>query len=73
MAQWHFTEYSDIQAFVTISHLAGKDELFVNVSNEEPRILLSIQENDEDKGNFQLNATTAQRLFDWLKAKGIVV
>ncbi len=72
MAKWHFTDFSDIQSFVTVTHSHGKDELYVNVSGDEPRIVLSIQENDEDKGDFQLTSESAQAIFDWLKSKGIV-
>jgi len=72
MPKWTFTKYSDIQACVTIETALGKGELFVNVSPDEPRVLLDIHEDEQQKAMFMLTTNTAQDLFHWLKEKGIV-
>ena len=72
MADFQFTPHNDTQAFVTVTHFLGKDELFVNVENDRAHIRLSIEQRGEEKGDIQLSAEAAQQVFDWLKSKGIV-
>ncbi len=72
MATSEFIEYSQVQAIIRVSHVMGKDELIVNVENEEPRVLLSIHDDEEETGRFLAYSPQLQQLFDWLKSKGIV-
>ena len=70
MATIKFREYSDIQVIIEISHMLGKDEMILTLSGNH--IQVSITEDEEDKADFILYHEEAQRMFDWLKTKGVV-
>ncbi len=70
MGSSEFYEYSPIQAIVCISHPFGKDELIATLDGDN--VNLNIQKNEEDASLFILYPAAAQKLFDWLKAKGVV-
>lgn len=70
MATIKFKEISDIQVIIEISHKFGKDEMILTLSGDH--IQVSITENEEDKADFILYNEAAQRIFDWLKTKGVV-
>jgi hypothetical protein len=77
MGQQKFTEHSAIQAI--IRH--GDDlfsELIVNV-NKDTAYPISLRivehatdEGDENEISYQLSVDCAQRLFEWLRSKGVV-
>lgn len=73
----NFRVYSNIQAFVEHKvNVAGqekKDTLFVNINNDEPRIVLSIEnETSDDNSDFLINSEHFQQIVDWLREKEII-
>lgn len=65
-----FHIYSDIQAYVETTLPTSKEDLFINV--DDKNVQFDIHENDESKGIAIIKRENVQKIFDWLKSKGVV-
>lgn len=65
-----FSVYSDIQAIIETKTQVSKDELIVNV--EGNTVHFDVHEDEESLAIAIIEKENVQKLFDWLKSKGVV-
>ena len=69
---------TDIQCHVDNEAAGVRDSLYVNVGNNEPRVMIAIEDECTDEtgpqreAQFLLRSENAQKIVDWLRSKGVV-